>query len=132
MRRFLAIAQTIGVPPPEIVADTRAQLEHVVGARWTNLQFRFLLRQLAFHLADGTTFLRVERPYQHGDSALGDDGLVAATIASRRMRSGFEIGPFSTGLRAPTPGGGPAVPGGRDQRGVVEVGASGGAKLVAM
>lgn len=124
VRQFMALAQALEGAPADAVTQYRGQLERIVGARWSNLQFRFLLRQLAFHFPDGTTFLRVERPYQHGEKAGGDDGLVAATIASRRMRSGFEIGAWSTGLRATAPIVAQGPDGSSRLLGVVEVGTS--------
>ncbi|MFA6022413.1 MAG: diguanylate cyclase [Rhodospirillales bacterium] len=124
VRRFMALAQVLGDAPPATMDDYRSQLEHIIGARWSNLQFRFLLRQLAFHLPDGTTFLRVERPYQHGERTTPEHGLVDASIASRRVRSGFEIGAWSTGLRATAPITVQDADGATALLGVVEVGTS--------
>ncbi|MCA1906864.1 MAG: diguanylate cyclase [Magnetospirillum sp.] len=124
VRTLLALAQPIGEPPREVQDDYRGQLERVIGSRWTNLQFRFLLRQLAFHLADGTTFHRAERPYQYGAKLAGGSGLVATTLATGKPRSGFEIGAESTGLRATAPVHAMDSRGASHLLGVVEVGTS--------
>jgi len=124
VRSLMALAQPIGEPPPSLLDEYRGQLERVIGARWTNLQFRFLLRQLAFHLADGTTFYRAERPYQHGGKAGKDDGLVATTLTTGKPRSGFEIDAGSTGLRATSPVHAFDPQGNTHMLGVVEVGTS--------
>lgn len=124
VRRFMALAQALDAAPQAVKDDYRTQLERIVGNRWSNLQFRFLLRQLAFHFPDGSTFLRVERPFQQGERATPENGLVTATIASRRVRSGFEIGAWSTGLRATAPITTQNGEGMSQLLGVVEVGTS--------
>ncbi|WP_207460100.1 GGDEF domain-containing protein [Azospirillum sp. SYSU D00513] len=97
----------------------RQALMDIVGPRWTQLRFRYLLRQLSFYLPpDGTVFLRAETPYAHGDRAEGPDSLVARVAASRRAATGFDIDRLSVGLRAAVP-----VAGDRPL-GVVEVGTS--------
>ena len=96
-----------------------------MGSRWQKVQFRFMLRQLAFYLPDNTALLRVENPYQFGDDASQGSPVVAATNKLRQPQVGFEISPWSTGLRATVPI--MAVDGRTNERvhlGTIEVGTS--------
>lgn len=105
-----------GPEPPAMETHRRALLD-IVGPRWTQLRFRYLLRQLNFHLLpDGTVFLRADIPYAHGDRPAGPDSLVGRVAATGKAAAGFDIDRLTVGLRAAVPvaGGGPP--------GVVEVG----------
>lgn len=102
--------------PPEMERWRRSLLD-IVGPRWAQLRFRYLLRQLSFHLPpDGTVFLRADVPYEYGDRARQPDSLAAVAAATRHTAAGFDIDRLSVGLRAAVP-----VIGDRPL-GVVEVG----------
>ena len=102
----------------------RRSLMEVVGPRWTQLRFRYMLRQFAFYLApDDTAFLRVDVPYEFGDRARHPDSLVATAAASHQPRTGFDIDHLSVGVRAAVPVVDTA-PGAREDLGVVEVGSA--------
>lgn len=96
--------------------EQRRSLLDIVGPRWTQLRFRYLLRQLNFHLPDGTVFLRADIPYAYGDRAGGGDSLVGSVLATGRTAVGFDIDRLTVGLRAAVPVTGDGPPG------VVEVG----------
>lgn len=49
-------------------------------------------RQLHFHLADGTSFLRLHLPEEFGDSLLQARPSIARMIAEKRALQGYEIG----------------------------------------
>jgi len=100
----------------------RRSLMEVVGPRWAQLRFRYMLRQFSFYLPpDDTAFLRVDVPYEFGDHARRPDSLVATAAASRQPSAGFDIDPLSVGVRAAVP---VADASGGEDLGVVEVGSA--------
>ena len=102
----------------------RRSLMEVVGPRWSQLRFRYMLRQFAFYLPpDDTAFLRVDVPYEFGDRAWRPDSLVAAAAAGDQPVSGFDIDRLSVGVRAVVPVADTA-PGRGAPLGVVEVGSA--------
>ncbi|CAO3414903.1 GGDEF domain-containing protein [Azospirillum doebereinerae] len=105
-----------GAEPPDL-ERARQSLLNIVGPRWTQLRFRYLLRQLSFYLPpDGTVLLRADIPYAYGDRARQPDSLASMAASTGRPAAGFDIDRLSVGLRA-------AVPVGGDRPlGVVEVG----------
>ncbi|MDR3439744.1 diguanylate cyclase [Telmatospirillum sp.] len=109
----------------------RQALMDVVGPRWAQLQFRYLLRQFSFYLPDDTAFLRVHVPYDFGDRIDRPDFLVASASARHEPMSGFDIDRTSVGVRAAVPMTGDATHGdAAGDFGVVEVGSSLDAMLV--
>lgn len=102
----------------------RQSLMDVVGPRWAQLRFRYLLRQFAFYLPpDDTAFLRVDVPYEYGDQARRPDSLVATAAANHQPSAGFDIDRLSVGVRAVVPVVDTA-PGRTEDLGVVEVGSA--------
>lgn len=57
------------------------------------------LRQLHFHLADGTSFLRFNMSEHYGDQLLGTRPLVKYAGEFKKPAQGFEIGHTATGFR---------------------------------
>ncbi|MDR3518289.1 MAG: diguanylate cyclase [Azospirillaceae bacterium] len=103
----------------------RQALMDVVGPRWSQLQFLYLLRQFSFYLPDNTAFLRVHVPYEYGDRIDRPDFLVAAAAARHEPQSGFDIDRLSVGIRAAVPLIAEATNGDAGANlGVVEVGSS--------
>ncbi|MCR6632343.1 MAG: diguanylate cyclase [Magnetospirillum sp.] len=125
VRRRLDLGQAARKRGDDDATETyRRELQQIVGQRWHNLQFRFLLRQLAFYFPDGIAFLRSDQAYRHGDDAATHSPMVQAATAQRRPVTGFEIGQWSTGLRAVTPVYDSGSNGERRYLGLVEVGIS--------
>ena len=123
VKRHLDSGQTARQRQDATAAEAiRQQLQGIVGRRWHDLQFRFLLRQLAFYFPDGTAFLRSDQPYRHGDNATGHSAMLREVSAQSHVVSGFEIGRWSTGLSAISP----IFDSGDDRRmvGMVELGTS--------
>lgn len=105
-----------GVEPPEVDRWRRSLME-IVGPRWTQLRFRYLLRQLTFYTPPGeTVLLRADVPYAYGDRAQRPESLAARVALTGKPASGFDIDRMGVGIRA-------AVPVESDRPlGVVEVG----------
>jgi diguanylate cyclase (GGDEF)-like protein len=102
----------------------RRSLMDVVGPRWAQLRFRYMLRQFAFYLPpDNTAFLRVDAAYEFGDRARQPESLVAVAAATHRPSSGFDIDPLSVGVRAAVPVVDTAD-GSGEELGIVEVGSA--------
>ena len=51
------------------------------------------IKEMAFHLADGTTFLRIHQPDLFGDQVAGTRPMIRRVHASHQSLAGFEVGP---------------------------------------
>ena len=76
----------------------RAELFALLGPSYAAMQRRNL-RQLHFHLADGTSFLRFHQPDRYGDPLFDARPSVRIANTERRVVSGFETGKVVAGFR---------------------------------
>ena len=76
----------------------RAELLELLGPSYAAMQRRNL-RQLHFHLADGTSFLRFHQPDRHGDALFEVRPSVRIANTERRVVAGFETGKVVAGFR---------------------------------
>ncbi|WP_343863732.1 ATP-binding protein [Caenispirillum bisanense] len=82
----------------------RDRLMDRVSPAWTEVQERFNVRQLHFHLAPGSTsFLRVHQPDRFGDDLAAVRHSVVAANATGTPQAGFETGRVYSGLRGVVP-----------------------------
>jgi diguanylate cyclase (GGDEF)-like protein len=105
-----------------IAERVRRELMGIMGARWQQLQLRYLLRQFNFYAGPRmTALLRVQAPLAFGDHAR-PDSLVAAAMRSDQVQTGFDVDILSPGIRAVLPiDGGPIA---AEPLGAIEVGSS--------
>ncbi len=82
----------------------RENLLKKIGPGWKDLQKKFHVRQLHFHLGPGSTsFLRVHRPEKFGDNMDDVRFTVVDTNAEQTAKMGFETGRVYSGLRGVVP-----------------------------
>lgn len=85
-------------------AAARDALYQKIGPNWKEVQKKFDVRQLHFHLGPGSTsFLRVHRPEKFGDNMDNVRFTIVDTNQERTARSGFETGRVYSGLRGVVP-----------------------------
>ena len=105
---FLAAKQAVqaegGGSGGERAAAVRAELQALVGPRWTQAMDRLGARQLHFHLGPGSlSFLRVHRPDKFGDRMDDVRFTVVDVNADHQPVTGFETGRVYSGLRGVVP-----------------------------
>lgn len=99
-----AVASEGGGAGGPLAAEMRAALLQKVAPAWIDMQHRFHVRQLHFHLAPGSTsFLRVHQPDRFGDGMNAVRHTVVAANAEVRPQAGFETGRIYSGLRGVVP-----------------------------
>jgi PAS domain S-box-containing protein len=76
----------------------RARLLHMLAPSYASMQKRDV-RQLHFHLADTSSFLRFHQPDKYGDSLAAARPSVRIANAERRIVHGFETGKVVAGFR---------------------------------
>ena len=99
-----SVAEEGGGPGGEAAARHRQQLLALVSASWNEMQARFDLRHLHFHLApDATSFLRVHSPQHYGDRLDSIRFTVVRALSEGVPAVGPELGRFSLGIRGVVP-----------------------------
>lgn len=85
-------------------AQYRQDLLNAVLPSWKEMQKRFKVRQLHYHLGPGSTsFLRVHKPKKFGDNMDEVRYTVVNTNELHTITTGFETGRVYSGLRGVTP-----------------------------
>jgi PAS domain S-box-containing protein len=82
--------------------DRQALLDHLTPI-YRLLHERFGVQQLHFHTPPATSFLRVHRPNQHGDSMATYRRTIIHTVETRRAVGGLEWGPTGYAIRGVVP-----------------------------
>ncbi len=77
----------------------RHELQNRLSGRYQNLKTTLNLRQLHFHLPDGTSFLRMHRPEKYGDPLFDVRHSVKLANTNKIYVEGFEEGRIFNGYR---------------------------------
>jgi diguanylate cyclase (GGDEF)-like protein len=106
-------------------SEARKALYDFVSPSWIRLMGQYDVRQLHFHLGPGSlSFLRVHKPEKFGDRMDDIRYIIVDSHRDREIKTGFEVGRVSAGLRGVTPVWMEAGNGQRELVGVLEVGTS--------
>jgi diguanylate cyclase (GGDEF)-like protein len=95
---IIAIFKKADEADPQLQAKVRNQLYERLLPTFRRLK-ALNLRQLHFHLSDGTSFLRFHRPEKFGDSLVGVRYSVELANREKRYVEGFEEGRVYNGFR---------------------------------
>lgn len=104
--RAQAMAQMLADSPPikaAFAARDRALLESLTLPGFAELKESFGARQVQFHTAPATSFLRVHRPEKFGDDLSGFRHSVVAANETGKAQLGPEAGVAGLGIRAVLP-----------------------------
>jgi signal transduction histidine kinase len=94
-------------------------LKHI-GKSWNEVQKKYNVRQLHFHIGPGdTSFLRVHKPKKFGDDLAGIRHTIVDAIKYNKEVTGFESGRVYSGLRGVVP-----ITDGGEAIGAIETGTS--------